>query len=174
MRFVATNMRDTFKTWKISLIIILLGVNVFSLAYLLAEIPQYFEGVYTFMGMYMQDTTSTEILSSIIGVVILAVVVNAFVIMLTKKLSSWEKEAEGYGLTVEKTRLYVLCEGETNEFEIDNVERFEVLPKNCEPHILKNKWVEVGVIITADKEYKLYYLKGMYEAKRLFDANKNH
>ena len=172
MRFEAINMKDTFKVWRLALIAILIGVNIFGLAYLLTEMPRYLEGTYTFMGMYMQNTQSVEILSSIIGVVFSGVVIDIFAIIFMKKLSTWEKDAKGYGLTVEKTRLCILCQGKAQEVEIGNAERFEVLPKNCEPHNLKSKWAEVGVIITADKEYKLYYLKGMQDAKRIFDANK--
>lgn len=176
MKFEALNLKDTFKIWKLGLIVVLLGFSLVAIAFLVVEIPNYIESTSSsiFGYGYFNTASDSNLLSSIISVAVLLPIVDIGLLIFIKFFSKWEKDAKGYGLSIDGTKLNILCEGQLVHLEIKDVDRFEVLPKNCEPTLFKSKWADVGYIVFNEQTYKLYYLKNIQQARTIFESNKSY
>ncbi|MBR2040470.1 MAG: hypothetical protein IJ948_03735 [Clostridia bacterium] len=176
MKFEALNLKDTFKIWKLGLIVVLLGFSLVAIAFLVVEIPNYIESTSSSVWGYGYFHTSSNrnLLSNIISVAVLLPIVDIGLLIFIKLFSKWEKDAKGYGLSIDGIKVNVLCEGQSVNLEIKDVDRFEVLPKNCEPTLFKSKWTDVGYVVSNERTYKLYYLKNIQQAKNVFESNKSY
>lgn len=176
MKLEAINLKDTFKVWKLVLIIALMVFSFLAIVYLAVEIPNYIESTsHNIFGYgYFHTESDRNLLSSIISVAVLMLIVDIGFLVFIRLFSKWEKEASGYGLTVDGTKANVLCEGQFFSLEIYDIDRFEILPKNSEPTLFKSKWTDIGNLEFNGQTYKLYYLKNIQQAKRVFELNKSH
>ena len=170
MRFEALNLKGTFKVWKLALLTIMIVFTVIGLAYVIIEWPKpSFDPLLGFSIGLNRNNPQHEF---IVGLAVALPLVDIGLLIFIRLLANWEKDAAQYGLILNGNEIKLLHNGQQVTLNINDIDRFEVLPKNCEPTVFKSKWTEVGVIIAAGEEHKLYYLKGMNDAKRLFEANK--
>lgn len=173
MKFEALNLKDTFKVWKVALIAILIGFTVLGLAYVIAEWPE--PSYDRFFGYYSNNLSRYNPQHKLIVCLAIAIpIVDIGLLIFIYLLSKWEKDAKRYGLIIDGAKLNILCEGQSVNLEFKDVDRFEVLLKNCEPNLFKSKWTDVGYIISNERTYKLYYLKNIQQAKNVFDSNKSY
>lgn len=174
MKFEALNFKKKFKICKIvcllGLIFVLIngippleGIPMPSWNPTLADLAN--------IDSYNSKYQTATVLAKIAPVFVLSagIVLASLAVMFHK----WEKEAKKYGLCIEGTKVHILCEGQTICLDSGDIDRFEILPKNCEPQI-KAKWSEVGYIVSGGQAYKLYYLSKLQEAKILIEASKAH
>lgn len=169
MTFTAVNMKDSFMPWRLALTLFAIGMTCIGAGYLWTEvIPNLYSK--TFTGMITFDKDMVTTLGGLIGGIVAG---DVFLIIVIRLLAKWEKEAKGYAFSMDTQWVRFSCDGQQQEIRLADVEKIEVWPKNCEPNLMKSKWTEVCVIFTGDKLYRLYYLKGMDQAKRLFDSLQN-
>lgn len=176
MQFEAKNLKDTFKTWKYCLIILLIGITLFCGIFLFVEIPNYIEMTYDpyiFGAGYFHTAESYDLIHKIVSVAVLLPIIDISLIIFIRLFKKWEKDAQKYGLGINATEIEILCEGNSVLCEIKDVKDFEIAPKNFEPHNFKSKWTETAIITTADKEYKLYYLGNIKFIKEYFEKAKS-
>lgn len=137
-------MKDTFKVWRLALITVLIGFTVVGLTYVILEWPKpSYDPFYGYYGLDRNDAQHQLVVGLAVAIPLIDIALLIFISLLRK----WEKDAKGYGLSIDSTRLNILCEGKPAAFEIKDVSRFEVLPKNCEPTLFKSKWADVGYIV---------------------------
>ncbi len=175
MKFEALNVKDTFKICKWGLVAVLLVFSLVAIAFLAVEIPNYIEATsdsFFGYGYHFHTAANRSLLSRIIGVACLLPIVDIGSLILIALFSKWEKDAKRYGLRIDGTTLCVMCEGQLIHLDVKDVDRFEVLPKNSEPGLLKSKWADVGYIVSDKQTYKLYYLKNIQQAKAVFESVK--
>lgn len=169
MTFNAINFKDSFLPWRLAFILAAIGMTCIGVGYLWIEVvPNLYSK--TFTGLI---TINKEMITTLGGLGVMIVVVDVFLIIIIRLLSKWEKEARGYAFAMDTQKVRLTCEGRQKEIRIEDIDKIEVWPKNCEPSLMKSKWAEVGEIFVGNESYKLYYLKGMDQAKRMFDSIRN-
>lgn len=174
MKFEALNFKKKFKICKL--------VFLFGLIYVIIKGIPLIGGIsmpswnptlsdWADIGSYNNKYQAATTLAKMTPALVLSVGVAfaVFAVLFHK----WEKDAKKYGLCIEGTKVHILCEGQTVCLDSKDIDRFEVLPKNCEPQ-LKAKWTEVCYIVSGEQTYKLYYLGKLQEAKILVESNKAH
>ena len=173
MKFEALNLKDTFKACKVALIAILIAFTVVGLAYVIVEWPK--PSYDPFFGYYSSGLNRNNPQHElIVGLAVAIPLVDIGLLIFICLLKKWEKDAKGYGLSIDGIKLSILCEGQSVDLKIKDVDRFEVLPKNCEPTLFKSKWTDVGYVVSNEQTYKLYYLKNIQQAKNVFESNKSY
>lgn len=171
MKFEALNWKDTFKVWKLSLFAVLIGFSLVALAFLTVEIPQYIQAVSSSVFGY-EYFSNREMLSPIISVAVLLPIVDVGLFIVIRLCSKWEKDAARYGLRIDGDTATVLCEGQAVCIKVQDIDRFEVLPKNSEPTAFRSKWCDVGYIVSGEQTYTLYYLKNLQQAKMIVEPGR--
>ncbi len=169
MRFEAYNLKDTFKIWKISLIAFLVIATLFGVFYLTIEAPKALKpSIDPFLGYVNPLLSDGGQLGSILSIAILIPIVDVALLVFIVVFSKWEKDAKRFAFTIDGSNVSILCENRRVVLAVNTIERFEVLPKNCEPTVFRSKWTGVSIIVANGVAYKLYYLKNMEQARQLF------
>ncbi len=172
MKFEALNFKKKFKVCKLVcfcglIYMIINGLPLVGDTYM----PSWNPGVsdWADIGGYNSKYQAEVTLAKMTPVLIFSVGIAfaVFAVLFHK----WEKDAKRYGLSIDGNKVHILCEGQTACLDAKDIDRFEVLPKNCEPQ-LKAKWTEVCYIVSGERAYKLYYLSKLQEAKILVESNR--
>jgi|GEM_PF-4322191 len=173
MNFETLNLKDTFKVWRIALVLVLIAFTVLGLAYVVIEWPKpSYDPIFGYYASGLNRNNPEH--EFIVGLAAAIPVVDVALLVCIKLFAKWEKDAKGYGLSIEGTKVNILCEGKLTSLETKDIDRFEVLPKNSEPTLFKSKWTDVGYIVSGGQTYKLYYLKNIQQAKNIFESNKSY
>jgi len=174
MKFEALNFKKKFKICKIVFLCAMIYMAIYGLP-LIGETftPSWNPSVsdWADIGSYNSQYKTEVTLAKITPILILSA--GIFFAVLAMLFHKWEKDAKRYGLSIDGNKVHILCEGQTVCLDVKDIDRFEVLPKNCEPQI-KAKWTEVCYIVSGAQAYKLYYLGNLQEAKILVESNKAH
>lgn len=186
MRYQASNLKDSLKALKLGLVIVLIGITLFSVLFLSFEIPKLFDkrfddpllqqiesGINGLIGPKFpnRNDKSFKMIISIALIFVISVVILLVLIVFFSKLL---KDASKYDLTIDGSMLNIICEGQEHTLDVAKVNRFEILPKNFDPHNKKSKWSDVAFIESEGMKYYLYYLKDLSKVKEIFESNKRY